>query len=119
MMVWCVLLSAESRADGRCSAHPWCDTSLSADQRADLLLDALTQDEKIALLTGGAVTRVDVPAVRFTDGPVGAGGLGAGSGPATGLPAGLALAAGWDHAAALAYGTGVGDEGKRRGFGGV
>src|SRR5256714_4342943 len=119
MMAWCVLRVAESRADGRCGAHPWCDTSVSADQRADLLLGALTQDEKITLLTGGAVGRVDVPAVRFTDGPVGAGGLGAGSGPATGLPAGIALAAGWDQAAALAYGTVVGDEVKRRGFDGV
>ena len=115
----CVLGSVGARADGRCGDHPWCDASRPADERADLLLGALTQDERIGLLTGGAVARLDVPAVRFTDGPVGAGGLGAGSGPATGLPAGIALAAGWDQAAALAYGRVVGDEVKRRGFDGV
>src|SRR4051795_5094672 len=34
------------------TGRPWCDTSLSPDKRAGLLLKALTQDEKISLLAG-------------------------------------------------------------------
>jgi beta-glucosidase len=41
-----------AQAAGRCGGHPWCDTSLSADARAQLLLGALTRDEKISLLAG-------------------------------------------------------------------
>ena len=111
--------TAPSWAAGRCGNHDWCNTSLTPDDRASLLLAVLTQDEKITLLTGGAVARVDIPALKFTDGGVGAGGLGAGSGQATGLPAGTALAAGFDPAMALAYGAVVGNEVKGRGFDGV
>src|SRR5437773_7745306 len=39
-------------ASGRCGIHPWCDTSLSPDERAGLLLDALTPDERVSLLAG-------------------------------------------------------------------
>ena len=77
-----------AQAAGRCGDHPWCDTSMSADARAQLLLDALTRDEKISLLagdelfgvTGGAgthigtsngVERVGLPTTYYSDGPVG------------------------------------------------
>ena len=39
-------------AAGRCgdpAQRPWCDTAKSADERAGLLLAALTRDEKISL----------------------------------------------------------------------
>ena len=39
-------------AAGRCGDRPWCDTALSPDRRAELLLAALTRDEKISLLGG-------------------------------------------------------------------
>ena len=62
-------------------AHPWCSRSLSPDARAGLLLRALTQDEKITLLSGGsagnhtgatqAIDRVGLPPAYVTDGPVG------------------------------------------------
>src|SRR5207237_6815859 len=39
-------------ASGRCGIHPWCDTSLSSDERAGLLLEALTPDERVSLLGG-------------------------------------------------------------------
>ena len=75
-------------AAGRCGTHPWCDTSLSPDRRADLLLGALTPTERLGLLGGddinGAlggphahtgtqdgVPRLDVPTVLYTDGPQG------------------------------------------------
>ena len=35
-----------AHAEGRCGEHPWCDTSLSADRRAELLLAALTPAEQ-------------------------------------------------------------------------
>src|SRR5436305_13376839 len=44
-----------AHAAGRCgepAQRPWCNTSLSPDERAGLLLNALTQDEKISLLAG-------------------------------------------------------------------
>ena len=52
------LSSATSSAAGRCGAHPWCDTTRSADERAGLLLGALTRDEKISLLAGDELTGV-------------------------------------------------------------
>ena len=45
-------------AAGRCGSHPWCDTSLSPDARAALLLGVLTQDEKVSLLGGVDPTRI-------------------------------------------------------------
>src|SRR4051812_29240610 len=53
-----VLLPPVAHAAGRCGDHPWCDTALSADARAGLLLQALTPDEKIGLLAGDDLTGV-------------------------------------------------------------
>lgn len=47
-----VALPHTADAAGRCGSHPWCDTSLSPDRRAQLLLNALTPDERIELLAG-------------------------------------------------------------------
>jgi beta-glucosidase len=33
-------------------SHPWMDTSLSPDQRADMVLKQMTLDEKILLMHG-------------------------------------------------------------------
>src|SRR5438270_13646728 len=83
--------AGRAAAAGRCgdvAQRPWCDTSLGADARATLLLNALTDDEKISLLggddvfgvTGGAhthtgtstgVDRVGLPTIFYSDGPVG------------------------------------------------
>src|SRR5213593_394556 len=104
--------ATSAQAAGRCGSHPWCNTSLSPDQRAGLLLGALTQDEKISLLAGddlfgvggGAhshtgtsdgVPRVDLPTIYYTDGP-----MGVRSGMATAMPAPLGIAATWDPALA-------------------
>lgn len=107
----------DARAVGRCGNHPWCDTSLSPDQRAQRLLGALHRDEKVSLLdSGGSVARLDVPALQITDGALGAGGLGAGSQRATAMPAAISLSASFDPALALRYGAVVGDEVKHRGF---
>src|SRR3954453_17103708 len=83
-----LLAAPGASAAGRCGAHPWCDTSLSPDARAGLLLGALTQDEKISLLPGDdpsgpgggppsptgtsdGIPRVGLPNTYYSDGPVG------------------------------------------------
>ncbi|HUE38469.1 MAG TPA: glycoside hydrolase family 3 N-terminal domain-containing protein, partial [Candidatus Binatia bacterium] len=109
---------ASSSAAGRCGAHPWCDTTLSPDERADLLLAAMSQSDKIAMLGGMAATDVEVPAVKLTDGAVGVGGTGQGGEPATAMPCGTALAAAWDPELAFRYGALVGDEVRHHGFDG-
>ena len=114
-------------AAGRCGPHPWCDTSLSPDRRAALLLGALTRDEKISLLAGdepfgvaggpgthtgtsNGVPRVGLPTTYYRDGPVGPR-----SGQATSMPSPISLAASFDRRLARRHGAVVGDEVKRKG----
>jgi len=122
-----LLAASPAHAAGRCGSHPWCDTSLSPDARAALLLDALTQDEKVALLAGddlaGAsggphqhtgtsdgVARLGLPPVYYSDGPVGPR-----QGSATALPIPMALAATFDTSMAFKHGDVVGNEVKDKG----
>jgi beta-glucosidase len=110
---------------GRCGAvaqRPWCDRSLSPDRRAALLQAAMTMDEEITLLGGNtageaphtgasfAIDRLGIPAVYFSDGPVGPR-----QGAATAMPIPLALAAGFDPALAVAHGAEIADEVKKKG----
>jgi len=92
---------------------PWMDTSLSPDQRARLLLDASTLEQKMRWLVeqpantptqtnfGGALypEQVDcAPYIQYTDGPsTVVSGAGAG---VTVFPAQIGLAATWDQALA-------------------
>jgi beta-glucosidase len=114
-------------AAGRCGAHPWCNTALSPDARASLLVGALTRDEKIGLLGGDdlqgvaggegthtgtdvGVPRVGMPPVYYSDGPVGPR-----SGKATSMPSPMALASTFSGALAYAHGSVVGNEVKLKG----
>jgi beta-glucosidase len=110
--------AAPAAAEGRCGTHPWCNTSLSATGRAKLLLAAMSQSDKVGILTGQAANDVGLPAISFTDGAVGAGGAGSGTSDATAMPAGIALAANFNRAMAHRYGAVVGLEVKHRGFDG-
>lgn len=118
---------AAALAQGRCGAHPWCDTSLSPQRRADLLVSALTPQERIGLLAGddvaglsgapgthtgtsNGVPRLGLPTLYLTDGPIGVR-----SGKATAMPASIALAASFDRGLARRYGALVGDEAKLKG----
>jgi beta-glucosidase len=120
-------LPGAASAAGRCGQHPWCDTALSADQRAGLLLGALTRDEKISLLggddlfgvgggagshtgTSNGVDRVGLPSTYYSDGPVGPR-----QGQATSMPASMALAATFDRGMAFRHGATVGNEVKLKG----
>jgi beta-glucosidase len=112
------ILATAANAEGRCGSHPWCDTTLSSEARANLLLAAMSQSDKIGVLTGKEASAVGMPSIKWTDGAVGAGGLGAGGSGATAMPAATALAANFDQSMATAYGAVVGQEVKHRGFDG-
>jgi beta-glucosidase len=112
------LSSPAAHAEGRCGSHPWCDTTLSPEQRATLLVKAMTQSDKVGVLTGREAADVGMPAIKWTDGAVGPGGANSQTSPATAMPAAIALAANFDQSTASAYGAVVGAEVKHRGFDG-
>jgi len=118
------------------TAHPWLDPHLSPDQRATLVLKAMTQDEKFQLIStefgdtenghtmspgalgsagyDPAIKRLGLPALQESDAGLGVAKphkLGA-----TALPSGLATAASFDPALAYAGGAMIGSEAHRRGF---
>jgi beta-glucosidase len=82
------------------------------------MLAAMSQSDKVGILTGQAESDVGLPAIAWTDGAIGAGGVGSGSSGATAMPAGIALAANFDSQMAYRYGAVVGTEVKHRGFDG-
>lgn len=95
---------------------PWMDTSLSAEQRTELLLADLTLDEKISMLvqSGGAgLPERLIPAIRGKDGCCG---VAATDIDTTALPAGVALASTWNANLAEDYGDVSGDEAWRAGY---
>lgn len=95
---------------------PWTDTSLSPARRAGALLAAMTQAEKLAMVSGGpagyignipANARLGIPPIQFQDGPAG---VGDGLSGATAFPAPIAMAATWDVPLMRQYGTYIGQE---------
>lgn len=124
-VVCCVLAGAARAADQCGGAGPWCDASLSPDARAELLLEHLTQSQKISLLAGNDVLGVTgatghtgssagvpglVPPVNFTDGTAGIR-----QGSATAVPVELALAASFDPLLARLDGAVLGNEARDKG----
>jgi beta-glucosidase len=97
--------------------QPWMNTALAPADRANLLLAAMTQAEKLTMLHGGgscgyagcvpANTRLGIPALRLQDGPVG---VGDGATGVTQLAAPVAGAASWDTALMKQYGGTLGAE---------
>jgi beta-glucosidase len=125
VVAWSVLATSAGAATTQCGeAGPWCNGSLSPDQRAQLLLGALTQSQKISLLSGKDVLGVTgasghtgksegihglVPPVNFTDGTAGIR-----QGTSTALPVELALAASFDPSLARLGGTVLANEAKNK-----
>ena len=118
---------------------PWQNTSLSPDERADLVLKEMTVDEKVALLHGVGmptddpvtpenapsnrgvgyavgVPRLGIPGIDMSDAAYGVRSSGANGRYSTALPANVGAAASWDPDAAYAYGKLIGDELRSQGF---
>lgn len=118
---------------------PWMNTSLSPDERADLVIKAMTLDEKIALLHGVGmptddpvtpenapsnrgvgyavgVPRLGIPGIDMSDAAYGVRSSGVNGRYSTALPANVAAAASWDTDAAYEYGALIGRELRAQGF---
>jgi beta-glucosidase len=102
------------------SSQPWMNKSMKPEQRADLLLHAMTLDEKITMVQGvdplpfkayigyvPANTRLSIPAIRLADGRAGVGNH---AKDVTLLPAPIVVAASWDTALIHRYGQVLGNE---------
>jgi beta-glucosidase len=112
---------------------PWSDKSLSPDQRADLLIQQMTLEEKLSLVhgdmgdqsimkwLGGAgyvpgVPRLGIPELQMSDGRSGVANIGRTGRYATALPSALANAASWDLQASYDFGALLGKEIRDLGF---
>lgn len=120
--------------------RPWMDTSLSPDQRAELVLHELTLDEKIDLVhgngmldwpgpphrnallgNGGAgfvlgVPRLGIPMIQMSDAAYGVRSSAQNGRYSTALPSDIAAAASWDTHAACEYGALIGRELRAQGY---
>jgi beta-glucosidase len=130
---------AHGQEDGQKQNWPWMNTSLSPDERADLVLKEMTLDEKIDLVhgngmpgwgkprpnaylgNGGAgfvlgVPRLGIPIVQMSDAAYGVRSSGENGRYSTALPSNLASAASWDIHAACEYGELIGRELRAQGY---
>lgn len=128
---------ASNQAD--VSGQPWMNTSLSPDQRADLVIKQMTLDEKIQMVHGtgwgvlipgspipensnfGAgfvpgIKRLGIPDINLADSAVGVRMAAYQSRYATLLPSTLGAASSWDPKAAFLYGSVIGRELRAQGF---
>jgi beta-glucosidase len=79
-------------------------TSVESEGRIDALVDAMTLEEQVALLAGAdfwttvPIPRLNIPALKVTDGPAGARGGGAlvGGKKTAAFPVGIALGSTWN-----------------------
>ena len=128
------------------AANPWDDRTLGPDQRADMVIEKMTLDEKIRLVDGefgsvgtlhgqevdppsgalmgsagyvGGIPRLGIPAQFETDAGLGVATQGNTRGKVrerTSLPAGLATAATWNPELAFRGGAMIGAEARASGF---
>lgn len=120
-------------------ARPWMNTSLSPDQRADLVIQQMTLDEKLNFVhgtgwnglrtdaeipkgsLGGAgyvqgIPRLGIPGINMADSAVGVRLAASGSHYATLLPSVLGAACSWDKSALFLYGSVIGRELRAMGY---
>ncbi len=146
LMLTTALPAAAAHAQGAASsaAKPWTNPKLTADQRADLVVAQMTQDEKLQLVFGffgsnqkkpqftpspearmgsagyiPGIPRLGVPPLWETDAGVGVATQRETSGPLrerTSLPSGLATAATWNPDVAYKGGAMIGSEARSSGF---
>jgi len=120
--------------------RPWMNKSLSAGERAELVLKQMTLDEKLALLhgngmannpswtmplttgaNGGAgyvegVKRLGIPPLVISDAAYGVRDSGVNGRYATAMPSNVGAASGWDPQSACEYGEVIGRELRAQGF---
>jgi beta-glucosidase len=121
-----IALTPLLRANAATAPRPWMNKALTPVERATLLVQQMTLDEKILEIhmidqpahprEVPGIPRLGVPTFKITNGPAGAGpGDSPNKQPATALPSALALSATWDPAAARAFGQVAGQEVADRG----
>src|SRR5450755_1263293 len=119
--------------------QPWSNSSLSPDERASMVVKAMTLDEKISFLhgtgmmglspmsplavnsNGGAgyvpgIPRLGVPAIQMSGAAYGVRNSGENGRYSTALPADVAGAASWDLDAGYEYGALIGRELRAQGY---
>src|SRR5271165_5197102 len=133
-----VTASAQQKSDTQ--NYPWMNTSLSPDERAEMVLKQMTLDEKISLLhgngmahasqwqmpltylaNGGAgyvegVKRLGIPPIFMSDAAYGVRSSAENGRYSTALPSNLGSAASWDPQAACEYGALIGRELRAQGY---
>lgn len=92
------------------------------DRGIDALLDAMTLEEQVSLLSGAsfwrtaAIERLSVPSIKVTDGPNGARGENFSGGiTSAAFPVAISLAASWDVNLVHAVGVALAEEAKSKG----
>lgn len=123
------------------ASQPWMNRNLSPDERADMVLEQMTLDEKIDLMhgqgnseehgpqpnpnaclgNGGAgfvlgVPRLGIPIIQMSDAAYGVRSSAENGRYSTALPSNLGSAASWDPQAACAYGALIGRELRAQGY---
>ncbi|HWE71779.1 MAG TPA: glycoside hydrolase family 3 C-terminal domain-containing protein [Stellaceae bacterium] len=117
--------------------RPWANRALSPDARADLVIQQMTMDEKLALVVGtsqrpdgeivgaagyvAGLPRLGIPMLKESNAELGVaipplGDKLTQADEATALPSGLATAATWNPAIARANGMMIAEEARRKGF---
>jgi len=144
LMLTTALPAAAAHAQAATPAKVWMNTRLTADQRADLIVAQMTQDEKLTLVFGyfgsnqdkpkftphaearmgsagyiPGIPRLGVPPQWETDAGVGVATQRESSDPyleRTALPSGIATAATWNPELAFKGGAMIGSEARDSGF---
>ena len=135
-----VLMSAAGSVMAQNATQPWMNSTLSPEERAELVLKQMTLDEKIALLhgngmehasqwqmpltylsNGGAgyvvgVKRLGIPPIFMSDAAYGVRASGENGRYSTALPSDVAAASSWDTQGACEYGALIGRELRAQGF---
>ncbi|AXQ30577.1 glycosyl hydrolase [Solimonas sp. K1W22B-7] len=118
----------DANPDPRIAQCPWMDATLAPEQRAEMLIAAMSQDQKLHMTSFGFpglyvyygsvghisdIPELCIPALKMSDGTSGIGLAQLGT---TTYPAGIARAAAWDPELAKRFGEAVADEALAKGI---